>query len=271
MAQKVIWSLKDPEISKLLRLGNEKQLRYAMKKCLISSKPLILDLAPNKVFSDFIVDKRPKADFPFKFEKLHVVNSKVLTKIGSLKNAAGGMVATLPIPEPRRVETFDADGMLIIDGVHDSGELGTLLRSAAAFDWRTVWITHSCADPFDPVALRASQGVLFSLPYRIGSLDNAIKHSRKMKGLRKYRFIGNTETNGTPLGISEQAVSDGTIRTKSSPGHCLLIQNGLVSNTDNLKDFERVSISDVANLRHMPLSVAGSTVMHIIRNRYKPS
>ena len=271
MAQKVIWSLKDPEISKLMRLGTEKQLRYALRKCVISSKPLILDLASTRVFSDIIVDKRPKSDFPFKFEKLHVVNSKILTKIGSLKNAGGGVVATLPIPEPRNVETFDANGMLIIDGVHDSGELGTLLRSAAAFDWRIVWITHSCADPFDTVAIRASQGALFSLPYRIGSLDNAIKHSRKTRGLLKLRFVGNTDAQGTPISFSTPQMSDEAASPTSSPGYCLLIQNGLLSSSATIRGFEPVCIADVDAPHQMPLSVAGSTVMHIIRNRHKPS
>ena len=266
MAQKVIWSLKDPEISKLLRLGSEKQLRYATRKCIVSSKPLIMDLASTKVFSDLIVDKRPKSDFPFKFEKLHVVNSKILTKIGYLKNAGGGIVATLPIPEPRSIEAFDAAGMVIIDGVSDSGELGTLLRSAAAFNWNTVWITHSCADPFDPVAIRASQGALFSLPYRIGSLDNAIKHTRKTKGLKKFHFIGNTDSVGAPLGSSESPESVADLH-----GSCLLIQNGLVNSNTVLKDFERVSIANVDNLHLMPLSVAASTLMHIISNRYRPS
>ena len=271
MAQKVIWSLRDPEISKLFRLSTEKQLRYTLRKCVISSKPLIMDLAPSTTFSDLIVDKKPKSDFPFKFERLHIVSPKILTKIGSLKNAGGGVIAILPIPEPLNVEAFDAAGMLIVDGVQDSGELGTLLRSAAAFNWRTVWITHTCADPFDPVSLRASQGALFTLPYRIGSLDNAIKHSRKTKALLKLRFVGNLESSGTSLSISEHPLSDSTLPLPSPNGCCLLIQNGLAGSIAPIRDFTRVSIAGVDKLHEMPLSVSASTLMHIIRNRYPTS
>jgi tRNA G18 (ribose-2'-O)-methylase SpoU len=272
MAQKVIWSLKDPEISRLARLTTEKQLRYSQKQCMITSKPLIMDLAATRSFPDLIVDKKPKSDLPYKFDRLHIVRPKILARISGLKNAGSGIAATLPIPESLSVESFDAAGMIIIDGVHDPGELGTLLRSAAAFDWRTVWVTHSCADPFDPVCIRASQGALFSLPYRIGSLDNAIKHSRKTKHLLKMRFISNSDSSGISLGVTNPQLSESAFHVGSKPACCLLIQNGETLATPRaLQDFKHVSIAGVDQISKLPLSVAGSTLMHIISDRYMPS
>ena len=273
MAQKVIWSLKDPEISRLVRLTTEKQLRYSQKQCMITSKPLIIDLSSTHSFCDLIVDKKPKSELPYKFERLHIVSPKLLTRISGLKNAGSGIAATLPIPDSLSVESFDADGMVIIDGVNDPGELGTLLRSAAAFNWRTVWITHSCADPFDPVSIRASQGTLFSLPFRMGSFDNAIKHSRKSKHLLKLRFISKTERSGTVLGVTNPQLSESTLNLGSKPSCCLLIQNGdaIATSPPLLRDFKHVSIAGVDQISNLPLSVAGSTLMQIISSRYMPS
>ena len=269
MAQKVIWSLKDPEITKLMRLGTEKQLRNATRTCLISSKALITDLSSKTVFRDLIVDKKPKQELPYKFEKLHVVSPKILTRISGMKNAGNGLAVTLSMPEPLSVESFDANGMLIVDGVSDPGELGTILRSASAFSWRTIWITHTCADPFDPLCIRASQGSLFSVPYRIGSFDNAMKHSRKTTGLLKLHFVGNAKASGVPLGITHSTLSETNIKTRNHVGCCFLIQNGLVTEpSSNIRDFKRITLDGVNDITSLPMSVASATLMHIIRNRY---
>jgi RNA methyltransferase, TrmH family len=49
-------------------------------------------------------------------------------------------------------------------GVHDPGNVGTVLRSAAAFGADSVAIGPDTADPFGPKAVRASMGAIFSVP-----------------------------------------------------------------------------------------------------------
>jgi RNA methyltransferase, TrmH family len=49
-------------------------------------------------------------------------------------------------------------------GVHDPGNVGTVLRSAAAFGAACVAIGPDTADPFGPKAVRASMGAIFSVP-----------------------------------------------------------------------------------------------------------
>jgi TrmH family RNA methyltransferase len=49
-------------------------------------------------------------------------------------------------------------------GVHDPGNVGTILRSAAAFGASSVAIGPDTADPFGPKAVRASMGAIFSVP-----------------------------------------------------------------------------------------------------------
>jgi TrmH family RNA methyltransferase len=49
-------------------------------------------------------------------------------------------------------------------GVHDPGNVGTVLRSAVAFGAGCVAIGPDTADPFGPKAVRASMGAIFSVP-----------------------------------------------------------------------------------------------------------
>jgi TrmH family RNA methyltransferase len=51
-----------------------------------------------------------------------------------------------------------------LHGVHDPGNVGTILRSADAFGAASVAIGAGTADPFGPKAVRASMGAVFSVP-----------------------------------------------------------------------------------------------------------
>jgi TrmH family RNA methyltransferase len=50
-----------------------------------------------------------------------------------------------------------------LHGVHDPGNVGTILRSAQAFGASSVAIGPATADPFGPKAVRASMGAVFSV------------------------------------------------------------------------------------------------------------
>ncbi len=59
-----------------------------------------------------------------------------------------------------------------IHGVHDPGNIGTVLRSAEAFGASSVAFGPGSADPFSPKAVRASMGAVFAVPVaRAESLD----------------------------------------------------------------------------------------------------
>jgi TrmH family RNA methyltransferase len=72
-----------------------------------------------------------------------------------------GVLAVLPIPkmEPPADPTL----VLVLDRLRDPGNLGTLLRSAAAAGVELVMLTRGCADPWSPKTLRAGMGAHFRL------------------------------------------------------------------------------------------------------------
>jgi TrmH family RNA methyltransferase len=73
-----------------------------------------------------------------------------------------GVLAVLTLrslPDARR-----PDFVFIPDGVRDPGNLGTMLRTAAAAGAAAAWIPPGTADPYAPKVVRAAMGAHFRLP-----------------------------------------------------------------------------------------------------------
>jgi TrmH family RNA methyltransferase len=65
-----------------------------------------------------------------------------------------------------------------LHGVSDPGNVGTIVRSAAAFGASSVALGLDCADPFGPKAVRASMGAIFSVPIARGVAVEAVPGER---------------------------------------------------------------------------------------------
>ena len=53
---------------------------------------------------------------------------------------------------------------LVLDGVQDPGNVGTILRTANAFDADGMFLVNACADLYNPKTVRASMGAVFRRP-----------------------------------------------------------------------------------------------------------
>ena len=73
-----------------------------------------------------------------------------------------GLIAIVNLPSAEAVPANDVDSLLL-DGVQDPGNLGSLLRTAAATGFSQVLLSADCASPWSPKTLRAGQGAHFQL------------------------------------------------------------------------------------------------------------
>lgn len=84
----------------------------------------------------------------------------------STSTTPSGPLAVVKIPEGAYSSSLPADTgvrVLALEDVQDPGNVGALVRSAAAFDFSGVVLSDKCADPFGPKAVQASAGSLLSL------------------------------------------------------------------------------------------------------------
>lgn len=69
-------------------------------------------------------------------------------------------------------EALTGSKYLVLDGLQDPGNVGTLWRTADAFGADGLILLPGCADPWNPKTLRSTMGACFRLPVWEGSLED---------------------------------------------------------------------------------------------------
>jgi TrmH family RNA methyltransferase len=85
--------------------------------------------------------------------------------------------------------------VLAIAGVQDPGNLGTILRSAEAFEAAGVLLGEGTVSPFNSKVVRASAGSVFRLPIARVKLIEVLPEMRS----RGLRLVATSSHKGTPL------------------------------------------------------------------------
>ncbi len=98
---------------------------------------------------------------------LQPVADHVLTAMADTRTPQGVVAVAACAPAPlERVLSRTVD-VLVLDGLQDPGNVGTLIRTAAAAGAAGVVLVGGCADPTGPKAVRSAAGCLFSLPFTL--------------------------------------------------------------------------------------------------------
>ena len=119
--------------------------------------------------SDFEIDRVFVAesyagDNPFAEEKTVYVSDDVFRFLSDEKTPQGILCR---IKIPTRALTAPKGKCLLLDGVADPGNVGTIIRTANAAGYEEIYLTEECADPYSPKSVRASMsGVFFTKIYR---------------------------------------------------------------------------------------------------------
>ncbi len=123
---------------------------------------------------------------------------------------------------PEKKEFSPSAGMLVLDGIQDPGNLGTILRTADALDIPVV-LLEGCVDPYGHKTVRASMGAVFrvqpvqasweqvreacrvaGIPIAVTALSERAEDIRKAN-LRDMAVVIGSEGRGVQPAILEQA------------------------------------------------------------------
>lgn len=147
------------------------------------------------------------------------VPSAVMKDLSRMDTPQGMLAVCAMPPQPALRLT---PGCLILDGIQDPGNLGTILRTADALDTPVI-LTDGCADPFGEKTVRASMGAVMRNPPMTASASQllALRHtagvplcaaalsagSRDLRELQlsKYALIIGSEGQGVRRELLEAA------------------------------------------------------------------
>lgn len=100
----------------------------------------------------------------------------------------------------KKEEKALGDKILILDEVQDPGNLGTIIRSAKAFNIDTIILGEGCADPYSPKVIRATQGMIFKINIINRKLEKIIKELKE----NNYKILGTKVSGGKELKTLEK-------------------------------------------------------------------
>lgn len=89
------------------------------------------------------------------------LDDRLFAELSELKTPTG-ILALIEIPQPTGTPA-DSRFALLLEDIQDPGNLGSMLRSAAAAGCDAVFLSPGCADAWSPRVLRAAMGGHFAL------------------------------------------------------------------------------------------------------------
>lgn len=173
-----ITSLQNDRVKYWVSLG-EKKTRDNERRFLIEGDHLIKEAKKLGLIIETISIVDINADY--------FVTEDIMKKISKQQSISYNAAVVRFIPEDSIT-----GNVLILDGIQDPGNLGTIIRSAVAFNINTIILSDTSVDVYNPKVIRSTEGMIFNINVLRRNLNDFIP---KLKNLG-YKLIGTAVTKG---------------------------------------------------------------------------
>lgn len=246
---KQISSAQHPLVKHWVKLRTDKDYRYQNERVLIEGKKIISELGKQLVFPFLIATNKNLIPAHIKAEEVIIVPDTVMKKISGVQTSEG-IMAEIPMPDQKDIE--DKDYILVLDGINDPGNMGTILRTALALGWEAVFITEGSCDPYNDKAIRAAKGATFKIPLMIGKWENL----NPMIASGKWQLLA-ADLTGVKLG-----------KVPESSRRLLVLGNEAQGpSAEVLSCCTKVTIPMDKNMESLNVSIAGAILMYELGNK----
>lgn len=164
----IISSRDNPRVRRWRELTRDARARRKQRRAIIEGENLILAfLQSGRAVESLILGKTASSKPGFMAlvkqsgKSPTVLADSVFLSIADAETPAG-IAAEIAIP-PAAQDLRSAGACVFLDTIQDTGNVGTILRSAAAFGIRHAVLGKGCADAWSPKVLRAGMGAHFAM------------------------------------------------------------------------------------------------------------
>lgn len=249
----IITSLENKKIKYINKLKNKK-FRDEEGIFVIETKHLVEEAYKSGFLTElYIVDTNIESNI-LEDDKInkYQITKEIMNKISSLESPSNflGLVKKLP--------TINyGNRLLILDNIQDPGNLGTIIRSAVAFNLDTLILSNDCVDLYNDKTIRSSEGMLFKLNILRKDLNTFLTELKN----NNYTIYGTDVVNGSIVG-----------EIKFPKKYAIIIGNegkGLKSTLKNLVD-QNIYIPMSFNAESLNAGIAASIIMYeMSKNDYE--
>jgi len=176
-------SIENKKIKELKKL-NKKKYRDINNLFLIEGEHLVLEAYKNGYLKELFLEENEKLNINI---ETNYLTKNVISYITELDTSCSviGVCEKLD-------KKLIGNKVLLLDEIQDPGNLGTIIRSAVAFNFDTIVLGNKTVDLYNSKVIRASQGMIFNINIIEENLECIIPELKKSN----YKIYGTKVTNG---------------------------------------------------------------------------
>lgn len=235
----IVTSLQNEKVKLAYALQNRPRARRAERKIVLEGTRLIGDALSRGKKPEFVLYQLETADYDLVSQlqnlnvKLMPVNDEVMNHVSDTQQPQG-MLGVFPIPMPALPQVPTA--ALILDAIREPGNMGTILRTAAAAGFEVVLLSPDCVDPYNPKVLRSGMGAHFRIPILELKWFEIADYTSKMAvyvadGTAETRYMDMDFTQSFALVIGNEAHG---VHNTDKLGHVVPIAIPMATDTESI-------------------------------------
>jgi TrmH family RNA methyltransferase len=242
----IITSLDNKKMKDLKKL-NERKYRDEEQLFLVEGEHLVKEAYKSGLLAELIILEGTSFDLDV---PTTYVSGNVMKQLTSLTTPT----TVIGVCHKRETSSNLGNRIVMLDSIQDPGNLGTIIRSAIAFDVDTLVIGKGSVDLYNPKVLRATQGLIFHINIIEDDLLSLIPTLKK----DNYQILGTSVIGGTEL--SNFAIPDKWTLIMGNEGH------GMNQEITNLCDkFIYIKMNNVCE--SLNVSIACSIILYRLSMR----
>ena len=178
-------SIENEHIKEIKKL-NQKKYRDLNNKFIVEGEHIVNEAIKANIVEEILLLEGNEITYK---GKVSFVTIKVLKYITELENPSKVIAVCKKINN-----VIKGNHILALDNIQDPGNLGTIIRSAVAFNIDTIILSKNTVDLYNSKVLRSTQGMIFNINIVVSDLEKEIKELKN----KNYKIL-TTKVDGGKL------------------------------------------------------------------------